>query len=83
MLARLPARSPTPRPLIKPSGAAPDTDEVFLKAVALTKKGKRTEDTFDREVNNLRISRPELEATPERDAWAVLDKFGDDRDVRA
>ena len=71
----------------KPSGAAPgqpDTDEAFLKAVASTKRGKRAEDTFDREFNNLRISRPELEAAPERDAWAVLDDFGgDDRDERA
>lgn len=72
-------------PTKKPSGAAPgqpDTDEAFLKAVASTKRGKRAEDTFDREFNNLRISRPELEAAPERDAWAVLDDFGDDRDVR-
>ncbi|EPS94285.1 hypothetical protein FOMPIDRAFT_1063265 [Fomitopsis schrenkii] len=69
----------------KPSGAAPgkpDTDEAFLKAVASTKKGKRAEDTFDREFNNLRISRPELEAAPEREAWAVLDDFGDDCDMR-
>ncbi|TFY51930.1 hypothetical protein EVJ58_g10303, partial [Rhodofomes roseus] len=47
-----------------------------------TKKGKRTEDTFDREFNNLRISKPELEKAQERDAWAVLDDFGDDRDLR-
>ncbi|KZT67546.1 hypothetical protein DAEQUDRAFT_758107 [Daedalea quercina L-15889] len=69
----------------KATGAAPgkpDTDEAFLKAVASTKKGKRTEDTFDREFNNLRISKPELEQAQERDAWVVLDDLGDDRDLR-
>ncbi|KAH9916442.1 uncharacterized protein B0H18DRAFT_1038437 [Fomitopsis serialis] len=69
----------------KASGAAPgkpDIDEAFLKAVASTKKGKRAEDTFDREFNNLRISKPELEQAQERDAWAVLDEFGDDGDLR-
>lgn len=67
------------------TGAAPgkpDTDEAFLTAVASTKKGKRAEDTFDREFNNLRISRPELEAAPERAAWSVLDDFGDDSNMR-
>ncbi|KAI0925246.1 hypothetical protein AcV7_005531 [Taiwanofungus camphoratus] len=67
------------------SGAAPgrpDTDEAFLKAVASTKRGKKTEDTFDREFNNLKISKPDLEKDQERKEWAVLDDFGDDGDVR-
>ncbi|KAF5376352.1 hypothetical protein D9757_008647 [Collybiopsis confluens] len=43
------------------TGAAPgkpDTDPVFLKAVASTKKGKKHEDEFDREFNQLKISKP-------------------------
>lgn len=67
------------------SGAAPgrpDTDEAFLKAVASTKRGKKTEDTFDREFNNLKISKPDLEKDQERKEWAVLDDFGDDGDAR-
>ncbi|KAF8326540.1 uncharacterized protein EI90DRAFT_1902723 [Cantharellus anzutake] len=35
-----------------------DTDSQFLHAMATTKRGKRTEDEFDREFNNLRISKP-------------------------
>ncbi|OBZ73255.1 hypothetical protein A0H81_07012 [Grifola frondosa] len=69
----------------KPAGAlvsAPDTDEAFLKAVASKKKGKKAEDTFDREFNNLRISKPELEKDQEQKVWAVLEDFGDDGDVR-
>ncbi|KAI0819763.1 hypothetical protein BC628DRAFT_1400911 [Trametes gibbosa] len=67
------------------NGAAagePDKDDVFLKAVASKKRGKKTEDTFDVEFNNLRISKPALEKEAESDKWAVLEDFGDDGDVR-
>ncbi|KAL1943772.1 hypothetical protein VTO73DRAFT_4217 [Trametes versicolor] len=74
----------------KPSAAAgappgePDKDAAFLKAVASKKRGKKTEDTFDREFNNLRISKPELDRAQEAesDRWGVLEEFGDDGDVR-
>ncbi|PCH34712.1 hypothetical protein WOLCODRAFT_106435 [Wolfiporia cocos MD-104 SS10] len=69
----------------KLSGAAagkPDTDEAFLTAVASTRRGKKAEDTFDREFNNLRISKPELEHDQEQTEWAVLDDFGNDGNVR-
>ena len=67
-------------------GAAPgkpDTDAAFLKAIASTKRGKKAEDQFDREFNNLKISKPELEQQqePEED-WAVLADFGDDTGLR-
>ncbi|KAH9848237.1 hypothetical protein C2E23DRAFT_889273 [Lenzites betulinus] len=60
----------------------PDKDDAFLKAVASKKRGKKTEDTFDVEFNNLRISKPALEKEAESDKWAVLEDFGDDGDVR-
>ncbi|KAI0325140.1 hypothetical protein GY45DRAFT_1287702 [Cubamyces sp. BRFM 1775] len=60
----------------------PDKDAAFLKAVASTKRGKKTEDEFDREFNNLRISKPDLEQDKAGEAWAVLDDFDDDKDVR-
>ncbi|KAH9895783.1 hypothetical protein C8Q73DRAFT_689417 [Cubamyces lactineus] len=60
----------------------PDKDAAFLKTVASTKRGKKTEDEFDREFNNLRISKPDLEQDKGGEAWAVLDDFGDDSDVR-
>ncbi|KAI0346302.1 hypothetical protein BDW22DRAFT_1417597 [Trametopsis cervina] len=60
----------------------PDRDEAFLKAVASTKKGKRLEDSFDREFNNLRISKPDLEQQQAKDDWAVLDNFENDNDLR-
>ncbi|PSR88720.1 hypothetical protein PHLCEN_2v5071 [Hermanssonia centrifuga] len=73
-------------------GAAPgkpDTDTAFLKAVASTKRGKKHEDEFDREFNDLRISKPDLRsgrgaaADEARRQWeALLQDFGDDRDVR-
>lgn len=66
-------------------GAAPgkpDQDEAFLKAVASTKRGKKHEDQFDREFNNLRISKPDLQREEAEKQWAVLDEFGDDGDVR-
>ena len=66
-------------------GAAPgkpDQDDAFLKAVASTKRGKKHEDEFDREFNNLRISKPDLQREETEKAWAVLDDFGDDSGVR-
>ena len=67
-------------------GAAPgkpDTDAAFLKAIASTKRGKKAEDKFDREFNNLKISKPELEQEQEpEEEWGVLADFGDDTDLR-
>ncbi|TFK51444.1 hypothetical protein OE88DRAFT_1680259 [Heliocybe sulcata] len=63
----------------------PDIDESFLKAVASKKKGKKQEDTFDREFNNLRIAKPDLEQQQqqreEEREWEAVDDFGD-YDVR-
>jgi hypothetical protein len=63
--------------------AKPDLDEDFLDAVAANKKrdeGKK--DSCDREFKNLRISQLDVrEETREQD-WAVLEKFGDDRNIR-
>ncbi|KAF9445795.1 hypothetical protein P691DRAFT_251672 [Macrolepiota fuliginosa MF-IS2] len=64
----------------------PDTDAEFLKAVASTKKGKRTEDVFDREFNNLRISKPRLREVNEEgqreEEWRKFTDFGDDAGLR-
>lgn len=67
------------------SGAEPgkhDTDAAFLKALASTKKGKKSEDQFDREFNNLRISKPDLQKEEQVKQWTVLEDFGDDGDLR-
>jgi hypothetical protein len=67
-------------------GAAPgkpDTDAAFLKAIASTRRGKKAEDKFDREFNNLKISKPEPEQQQEpEEEWGVLADFGDDTDLR-
>ena len=61
----------------------PDTDAAFLKAIASTKRGKKTEDAFDREFNNLKISKPGLVDNPDpEEEWAVLAEFGDDSGLR-
>ena len=60
----------------------PDKDEAFLKAVATTKRGKKNEDDFDREFNNLRISKPDLQNEAAAEEWAVLDDFDDDTTLR-
>lgn len=57
-----------------------DVDTAFLKAVASTKKGKKKEDDFDRDFNNLRISRPELDCQEEE--WNIVDDFGKDTGIR-
>jgi hypothetical protein len=67
----------------------PDTDAAFLKALASRKTGRggkprKGEDDFDREFNNLKISKPEIERDREATEadWGVLEEFGDERDVR-
>ncbi|KAF9554237.1 hypothetical protein CPC08DRAFT_195855 [Agrocybe pediades] len=60
----------------------PDTDKAFLKAVASTKRGKKTEDIFDREFNNLKISKPDLDRRDPEEEWKVLADFGDDSNLR-
>ncbi|KDR66168.1 hypothetical protein GALMADRAFT_232674 [Galerina marginata CBS 339.88] len=60
----------------------PDTDAAFLKAIASTKKGKKTEDAFDREFNKLKISKPEMEQKDPEEEWGVLADFGDDSGLR-
>ncbi|KAH7923577.1 hypothetical protein BV22DRAFT_1048062 [Leucogyrophana mollusca] len=59
-----------------------DTDDAFLTAVASTKRGKKTEDSFDREFNNLRISKPDLQREEQEEAWEVLGDFDDVRNIR-
>ena len=58
----------------------PDVDAAVLKAVASTKKGKKKEDDFDRDFNNLKISRPEFEHQEEE--WNLVDDFGSDIGIR-
>ena len=88
-----PLKPPSTRAASKPpssvkkdkQGAAPgkpDTDAAFLKAIASTKRGKKAEDQFDREFNNLKISKPELEQQEPEEEWAVLADFGDDTGLR-
>ena len=57
-----------------------DVDAAFLKAIASTKKGKKKEDDFDRDFNNLKISRPELEHQEEE--WDVVDDFDNEIGIR-
>lgn len=59
-----------------------DKDEKFLKAVASTKRGKRLEDEFDIEFNNLKISKPNLERNESAGDLKALEEFGDDGDLR-
>ena len=70
-----------------------DTDENFLKAVNSTKRGKKHEDDFDREFNQLRITKPRnvntagsstalaaaTKGIPEAVVapWDTIDDFGD------
>lgn len=79
-----PSTSTSRRDKDKNTGAPagqPDTDDAFLKAIASTKRGKKTEDEFDREFNNLRISKPEL-ARRDPEEWDLLSEFGDDSGLR-
>lgn len=68
-----------------------DTDENFLKAVNSMKRGKKHEDNFDREFNQLRITKPRnvnvdtigsgttVKDVPEAVVapWDTIDDFGD------
>ena len=68
-----------------------DTDENFLKAVNSMKRGKKQEDNFDREFNQLRITKPRnvnvdtigsgtaVKGVPEAVVapWDSIDDFGD------
>ena len=60
----------------------PDKDAAFLKAIASTKRGKRAEDEFDRDFNQLKISKPDLVRDEPEKEWAVLEEFGDETNVR-
>lgn len=60
----------------------PDQDAVFLKAIASTKRGKKTEDEFDRDFNKLKISKPTLGREEPEEEWALLGDFGDETNVR-
>ncbi|KAI9439367.1 hypothetical protein H4582DRAFT_134338 [Lactarius indigo] len=53
------AKSPTTNKL--------DTDEDFLKAVNSMKRGKKLEDDFDREFNQLRITNPKAKKKQDKD----------------
>ncbi|KAI0791343.1 hypothetical protein C8Q75DRAFT_757839 [Abortiporus biennis] len=80
-----PAKAPSSKTKTEKSGAKPgkpDKDTEFLKAVASTKKGKKHEDEFDREFNNLRISKPDIQKDDEYQKWGVLEQFGYDGDLR-
>ncbi|KAG1824497.1 uncharacterized protein BJ212DRAFT_531036 [Suillus subaureus] len=50
-----------------------DKDEAFLTAVASKKRGKKTEDEFDREFNKLRIAKPDLQR--EEQQWTDMGDF--------
>ena len=59
--APAPALATGSNPAAKPPKSSAnklDTDENFLKAVNSTKRGKKQEDDFDREFNQLRITNP-------------------------
>lgn len=86
-VGRAPSKPPS---TVKPSkqtktgapAGKPDTDAAFLKAIASTKRGKKTEDAFDREFNNLKISKPDFEHEEQEKEWNVLADFGDDSGIR-
>ena len=50
-----------------------DTDENFLKAVNSTKRGKKHEDDFDREFNQLRITNPKAKKKKDKDPDPIDD----------
>jgi hypothetical protein len=60
----------------------PDTDKHFLTALASMKKGKKNENSFDREFNNLRISKPDIEREVKEQEWDLLDGLDDEHNVR-
>ncbi|KAF9005239.1 hypothetical protein BDQ17DRAFT_1240635 [Cyathus striatus] len=85
-LLPIPLTSSKPACSAVPStGAAPgkpDKDAAFLKAIASTKRGKKSEDNFDREFNNLKISKPDLDREERENEWNILADFGDDSGIR-
>ncbi|OJA21135.1 hypothetical protein AZE42_04352 [Rhizopogon vesiculosus] len=77
--------SEPPRTTAKPKKAtdgAVDKDEAFLTAVASKKRGKKSEDKFDREFNKLRISKPDLQREDDQRPWEVLGDFDDIPNIR-
>jgi hypothetical protein len=60
----------------------PDMDEAFLQALASTKRGKRHEDEFDRDFNNLRISKPDINRRESEQEWKIVEDFGDETNIR-
>ena len=60
----------------------PDTDKRFLTALATMRRGKRSEDSFDREFNDLRISKPDLEQEATQQGWDLLEGLDDEHNVR-
>ena len=83
------AKSVQPSQLNKKSG--PDTDDAFLKALSQRRsksKAGEVDDAFDRDFNNLRLAKPDLDGERERalererEEWKVLAEFGDDSNVR-
>ncbi|EIN04858.1 hypothetical protein PUNSTDRAFT_138057 [Punctularia strigosozonata HHB-11173 SS5] len=74
----------TSKPSSKTAAATskPDQDPAFLKALATKKKGKKNEDQFDREFNNLRIAVPDAAEEEREEDWNVLADFGDDSGMR-
>ncbi|KAK2465043.1 hypothetical protein APHAL10511_003119 [Amanita phalloides] len=70
----------SPSSTIQTSTNKPDIDAAFLQAVSSTKRGKRKEDDFDRDFNNLKIARPGLEHQEEE--WDVVDDFGNETGIR-
>ena len=67
----------------------PDTDPSFLRAIASNKRGKKLEDEFDREFNQLRISKPtvDVDASVTNNVqwvreWDGLDDFERDAGIR-
>ncbi|KAH7908695.1 proline-rich protein [Hygrophoropsis aurantiaca] len=79
-----PTQAPVSKKQKKPTSTqhAVDTDEAFLTAVASTKRGKKAEDSFDREFNNLRISKPDLQREEQEEAWRLLGDFDDVPNIR-
>ena len=70
----------------KASQTQPDQDENFLKALASTKKGKKREDHYDRDFNELRVARPtqaHMQAAvgieEDLEVWNAIEK---DMDIR-
>lgn len=73
------------------AGAAPDTDQRFLEALATKRRGKKGEDLFDKEFNQLKLTKPDLQQQQTHkqqqqqqveDEWNVMDKLLDEMDLQ-